>query len=212
VREHRQEFVLGAVGPGRLLKQARVVGGERGAAGQLFCGAQVVAIEPTAGFGGGECDEPERAIARGQRHEHQRAEPEPPIPIDWPQIGSATLDDGRDAIRRVGIQGVAARSFPAERLARRIEVRDPDAPGAPAGIHDVHEAPVGQLGNRQPSQRLERRLVFERGAQDRAGLGEEREPALGSLSLHGTGDDVRDGGEIVHVIAVESRDGAACGR
>src|SRR2546427_598497 len=71
-------------------------------------------------------------------------------------------------------------------------------PSAPAFVvHHVDEAPVGQLGNGEPGQRLERRFVFQRRAQDRAGLREKREPALGGVGLDGGGDDVGDGGEVV---------------
>ena len=110
--------------------------------------------------------------------------------LDEHLLGNRGRQFGRSAAQnRVGANGIGLlRGPPTLELCDetdlvRIDVRDRDPlqPGTVDG--DVHDAPVGQVGNGEPRDRAQRRLIVERGRQQRARLGEEGQAAVRELGL-----------------------------
>jgi hypothetical protein len=76
VREHGQELVLAAVGLLHLAEEARVVQRQPGAAAELLGHRQVRGRVPPRRRARDQRDRPQRAAARGQRHDHRERRPQ----------------------------------------------------------------------------------------------------------------------------------------
>ena len=98
-------------------------------------------------------------------------------------------------LRRVASPQLAEQLFPLG-----ISVRDHDLPEARLVLADrVHDAVVGDPRDEQASQVGERRLVVERGGEERARLGQETDPRLGDPLV---GDVVEDVDHEVHLARI----------
>ena len=214
-RRHEQRVELRV----RLLggsEETRVVDRERRAPRDLVRELEIGLPEPPPGLPGPERDRPEQPAARLERHDDvghrvERVVEREMLLVDGrvrERLAPRVLDQDRlaarkhlrDRMRLVLLRRVASPQLAQQLLPLGIPVRDHDLPEARLVLADrVHDAVVGDPRDEQVAQVGERRLVVERGGEERARLGQEADARLGAPLV---GDVVEDVDHEVHLARV----------
>ena len=202
--ERRQELVLAPVGLPRLLVEQRVVDGDRRLDGEVLGGLEVGLGVTAARLRGDEADGAEHALLGGERHGHRRGEAElaqqPQVALgprrphqhlvgdDAYQLRLPGAQHHRDAVVGVGIDRVTLERF-AHQLGPGRVAMGPGHQLDAVGAEDLHRAPVGELGNGELRDALERGAVVDQLGERLARLVEEPQVDLGVLAI---GDIARE--------------------
>ena len=189
------------------LVEPGLLGGQPGAAAELFGQGQVLRVEATAGLGGEEGDRSDRPPPGDHRHNHRRgqanlAQDRQVLLIaghrDEHLVGDLRIklrspgpQDAGDALRRLGIVGVAILELSRPGDLGGVGVGDGDPGDRTSFADQVDGAPVGQARDDQAGDGGQGRLDLQRRGQHRAGLGQEALPGL-RPSLLGNVEDQRD--------------------
>ena len=196
----------------RAPEEPRVVDGGGGAGRQLLREREVVVPEAPAALGRGEGDRAERTPACDERDRHQRVNVEPVEDLRQLRMLGARGSDHlgghlrqelrlaraqhrRHAARRIRVRGHALADLPGPADLLRVGMRHREPLDRAVACEHVDRAPVGQLRHDERGEVDERLLVLERRGEERARLGEERQPLLRlALPLDETdlGDRERD--------------------
>ena len=181
----------------RLLRGAEeegVVDRLRRPARDLVGEVEIGLAEPPPRLAGTERDRPEQAAARLERDDDVRGRLERAVEREMllvdrgvrQSLAPRVLDEERlaapehlrDGMRLVLLRRVPAPDLPQQLLALRAAVRDHDLAQAPVLVERVDDAVVREPRHEQLGEIGERRLVVERGGEQRARLGEEVDPLL----------------------------------